>query len=246
VNKDVLLNDPNLPFLILMTQALGELCESLVFVGGCATGLLLTTPRAQAIRATQDVDVVVNVVSTADYHAMEKAVESCGFKHDLSPEAPICRWVLQDVALDLMPSQPGILGFHNRWYPLAVKTATRVTLPNSSEIRLITAPVFVATKFEAFHGRGNNDYLASHDLEDIITVVDGRPELLQEIDQADGELRRYIAAEINALLGDRNFLMALPGHLPGDAASQARLPELIRRMRAIGNMSQEKNKEPTQ
>lgn len=236
MNKNALLNDPNLPFLILMTQALGDLCESLVFVGGCATGLLLTTPRAQAIRATQDVDVVVHVVSIADYHAMEKAVESRGFKHDLSPDAPICRWVLQGVALDLMPSEPGILGFHNRWYPLAVKSATKVTLPNKREIRLITAPVFVATKFEAFHGRGGNDFLASHDLEDIITVIDGRPELLQEIEQADGELRCYIADKIKALLEDHNFLTALPGHLPGDAASQARLPELVRRMREIENL----------
>jgi hypothetical protein len=88
VSKDAHLNDPNLPYLILMTQALGDLCDSLVFVGGCATGLLLTTPRAQAIRPTQDVDVVVHVVSTAGYHAMEKEVESRGFKHDLSPEAP--------------------------------------------------------------------------------------------------------------------------------------------------------------
>lgn len=231
-------DDPNLPILTLIAKSLGTLCDSLVFVGGCATGLLLTTPRAQAIRATQDVDVVVHAVSTADYHAMERAVESRGFKHDLSPEAPICRWVLQGVALDLMPSQPGILGFHNRWYPLAIETATQIKL-SGMDIRLITAPVFVATKFEAFHGRGNNDYLASHDLEDIITVVDGRPELMQEIDQAEGELRRYIAAEFNALLEDRDFLMALAGHLPGDAASQARLPELIHRMRAIGNMRQE-------
>lgn len=232
-------DDPNLPILMLIAKSLGDLCDSLVFVGGCATGLLLTTPRAQAIRATQDVDVVVHALSIADYHAMEKAVESRGFKHDLSPEAPICRWVFKGVALDLMPSQPGILGFHNRWYPMAIETATQTKLPNGMDIQLITAPVFVATKFEAFHGRGNNDYLASHDLEDIISVVDGRPELLQEIDQADGELRRYLAAEIHALLEDRDFLMALAGHLPGDVASQARLPELIRRMRAIGNMSQE-------
>jgi len=231
-------DDPNLPILMLIAKALGDLCDSLVFVGGCATGLLLTTLRAQAIRATQDVDVVVHAISTADYHAMEKAVEARGFKHDLSPEAPICRWVLQGIALDLMPSQPGILGFHNCWYPLAIETAARINLPDGQDIRLITAPVFVATKFEAFHGRGNNDYLASHDLEDIITVIDGRPELLQEIDQADGGLRRYIATEFTTLLEGHDFLMALPGHLPGDAASQARLPELIRRMRAIGNMRQ--------
>lgn len=74
--------------------------------------MLLTAPRAQAIRATQDVDVVVHAISTADYHAMEQAVESRGFKHALSPEAPICRWVLQGVALDPMPSQPGIQVAH--------------------------------------------------------------------------------------------------------------------------------------
>lgn len=42
------------------------------------------------------------------------------------------------------------------------------------------APYFCATKLEAFGGRGKNDYLASHDLEDLITVVDGRPELLED------------------------------------------------------------------
>ena len=229
-------DDPNLLILVPIAQALGDLCESLVFVGGCATGLLLTAQRAQAIRATQDVDVVVRAVSTADYQAMERAIESRGFKHDLSPEAPIYRWVLDGAMLDLMPSEPGILGFHNRWYPLAVKTATRVRLPDGMEIPVITAPLFVATKFEAFHGRGKSDYLASHDLEDLITVIDGRQELIVEIQNTDNELRHYLAAEMNKLLEKSDFQLALPGHFPGDAASQARLPELLRRMRLIAQL----------
>ena len=233
MTESVLMDDPNLAILIPIAQALGDLCESLVLVGGCATGLLLTAQRAQAIRATQDVDVVVHAISIADYHAMERALESRGFKHDLSPEAPICRWVWNGVMLDVMPSEPGILGFHNRWYPLAIKTASRVKLPNGWEIPVITAPLFVATKFEAFHGRGNNDYLASHDLEDLITVIDGRQELIVEIQNSDHELRRYLAAEIKKLLEKSDFQLALPGHFPGDAASQARLPELLRRMRLI-------------
>lgn len=236
MNERGFMDDPNLTILIPIAQALGDLCESLVFVGGCATGLLLTAQRAQAIRATQDVDVVVHALSMVDYHAMERAIESRGFKHDLSPEAPICRWVWNGIALDLMPTEPGILGFHNRWYPIAVKTATRVMLPRGVEIQLITAPVFVATKFEAFHGRGNNDYLASHDLEDLITVIDGRQELIQEIQDSDQEVRHYVVMEMNKLLDDRDFLLALPGHLPGDAASQARLPELMRRVRTIAAM----------
>lgn len=230
------MDDPNLIILMPIVQALGTLCESLVFVGGCATGLLVTAQRAQAIRPTTDVDVVAHAVTLADYHAMERAVEARGFKHDLSDGAPICRWMLNGIVLDLMPSGPGILGFHNRWYPLVVQSAVRVYMPDGKPIQLITAPLFLATKFEAFHGRGRNDFLASHDLEDLITVIDGRQELIDEIRNVDAELRRYIATEINSLLSDSDFMDALPGQLPGDAASQARLPELIRRLRLIARL----------
>ena len=95
----------------------------------------------------------------------------------------------------------------------------------------------MATKFEAFHGRGNSDYLASHDLEDLITVIDGRHELITEIQNSDTELRYYLAAEISKLLSESDFQLALPGHFPGDAASQARLPELLRRMRLIAQLA---------
>ena len=110
---------------------------------------------------------------------MEKAVAARGFKHDSSPDAPICRWVLDGIMLDLMPSEAGILGFHNRWYPLVVKTATRTILSKNTEILLISAQLFLATKFEAFRGRGRNDYLASHGIEDLITVIDGRQKYTQ-------------------------------------------------------------------
>lgn len=191
--------------------------------------------RAQTIRATKDVDVVAKVTTLADYHAVERAVEARGFKHDISPEAPICRWTRDGVILDLMPSE-AVLGFHNRWYPLAVQTAARMTLPGNVSIRLITAPVFIATKLSAFQGRGNNDYLASHDLEDVITVIDGRKELLDEIRNSDSELRKYVGREIGRLLQESEFQLAMPGHLPGDAASQARLPELMRRLHAVAQL----------
>jgi hypothetical protein len=49
-------------------------------------------------------------------------------------------------------------------------------------IKLITAPAFLGTKFEAYSDRGGGDMLASHDLEDIINVLDGRPGLLEEVE----------------------------------------------------------------
>lgn len=229
-------DDPNFQSLQLAAKTLGDLCDSLVFVGGCATGLLVTATRAQPIRATQDVDVVVAVASIREYHAVEKKVLERGFTHDTSPGAPICRWVKQGLKLDLMPSNSQILGFNNRWYPLAIETAEPVDLGSGLSIRLVPPPVFLGTKLEAFNDRGRGDFLASHDLEDVITVVDGRAELLEEAKKAPEELRSYIATEIQRLLANADFLDALPGHLPGDGASQARLPEITRRLRVLAAM----------
>ena len=185
--------------------------DSLVFVGGCATGLLVTSVRAQPIRMTKDVDVVTQAATAQEYHAMEGSLRKLGFANDMTAGAPICRWIYRGMQLDLMPSSMGVLGFHNRWYPYAIESAQPVALPSGLSIRLISAPVFVATKLEAFKGRGDGDYLLSHDLEDITTVVDGRASLLEEIVASPASLRRYLAGEVHALLATNAFLDALPG-----------------------------------
>lgn len=225
--------EQNLAILSYVASAIGALRETLVFVGGCATGLLVTDVRAQPIRATIDVDLVTHVVSRAEYRAVEKQFEALGFVHDMAAEAPICRWRSGEIAVDLMPTDESILGFNNRWYVLAVETAQPLVLPNGLTINLITAPAFIATKLEAFKGRGNNDYLASHDMEDIVTVVDGRATLLDEIRGGDPALREYLVAEFSALLTNPRFVESLSGHLPGDSGSQQRLPRMRARLRAL-------------
>ncbi len=135
--------------------------------------------------------------------------------------------------LDVMPTDEDVLGFGNRWYDMAVRTAETVQLPSGQSIRLIAPPVFLATKLEAFHGRGGGDFLASHDLEDIAVVIDGRPELVNEVAICETVLRKYLADEIGSLLGNAAFLEALSGHLPADETSQARLPIIRERLRLI-------------
>lgn len=140
-----------------------------------------------------------------------------------------------------MPTVQDILGFANRWYPLAVETAKTVMLQSGLSIRLISAPVFIATKLEAFNDRGHSadgqpDYLGSHDLEDIITVVDRRPELLTECTDSSSALREYLAQSFGRLLADPDFNTTLAGHLPGDASSQGRLQRLRDALRALANL----------
>lgn len=218
----------------MVAERLGEvLREQMVFVGGAIAGLLITDPAMPAIRPTDDVDLLCQAAVLADYHAVENQLRDRGFAQDMRPDAPICRWRVGALAVDLMPTLDSILGFSNRWYPLGMDTANRVTLPSGQSIRLISAPVFLATKLEAFAGRGHGDYLFSHDMGDLLAVIDGRDAVLDECRESPSGLRSYLAQKIQQLVSDGAFLDAIPGHLSPDSASQERASDLVDRLRLI-------------
>jgi hypothetical protein len=225
--------NPNIEIMELAVTRLGRLADEMVFLGGCATGLLITDPLAPPIRATNDVDVICEVASLLDYQRLSKRLRAMGLREDHEPDAPICRWRAQDMVLDVMPTNPEILGFGNPWYQPAFAAAGQATLPSGKAVRMVSAPYFLATKLAAFDGRGHGDYVASHDLEDIVAVLDGRPEVVEEIRQCEPKLREHLVSRFVALLKEPRFLDALPGHMPGDEASQARVPVITERIKAI-------------
>ena len=134
-----------------------------------------------------------------------------------------------------MPTEAEILGFANRWYAAALRTAEWIDI-GSARVRLITAPYFLATKLEAFYGRGKGDYLGSRDIEDIIALVDGRVELVEDIRRADYDLQSYLAHQFTALLCDTSFADSIPGHLLPDEASQQRRGLIMNRLQEIATM----------
>jgi hypothetical protein len=103
--------NPNIEILAIAVERLGKLIDDVVFPGGCATGLLLTDQAAPSIRATRDVDVMVEVASLAGYHSFNEKLRRRGFKEGSSPAAPICRWQSERIILDVMPTDPELLGF---------------------------------------------------------------------------------------------------------------------------------------
>lgn len=222
-------DDPNLPYLRQIADALGSLREQVVFVGGAVAGLLVTDPLAENVRATRDVDAVVNA-SRAMFHQIEQAVAQRGFARDVQSDV-ICRWIHKDsgVLFDLMPVQPEVLGFSNRWYPFAVETAEPVELSPGVVIRLVSAVAFVATKLEAFAGRGEGDFLTSHDLEDVLNIVDGREELANEMAAAPAELKQAISLAFQQLISNPDFANALPGLI----AEPERASLILQRLRAM-------------
>jgi hypothetical protein len=47
--------DPNVALIEIAAETLGELLDRVVFIGGCAVGLMITDAARPAVRATQDV-----------------------------------------------------------------------------------------------------------------------------------------------------------------------------------------------
>ncbi|AMV07419.1 hypothetical protein [Xanthomonas citri] len=221
-------DDPNLPHLLVIADALGELCDQVVFLGGAVVGLLVSDPLAESVRATYDVDAVANL-DWARFRGIEARVESQGFAREMR-SGVVCRWVHQasGVLFDLMPVDAGVLGFSNRWYAHAVETAQVVALSDRLSIRLVTATAFVATKLEAFVTRGNSDFLSSHDLEDVLNVVDGRAELVEELAVEHADLRQWVADVFAGLVDNPAFVNALPGMV----AEPERASIVLQRLRA--------------
>lgn len=230
-NKDI-----NIRMIIHVAKRLGDLKDKVVFVGGCATGLFITDPAMPEVRATQDVDVIVDVASRVEYYKLEEALRNRGFIQDMSENAPVCRWLIDAIKVDIMPTQEDILGFSNRWYLPAIKNADHVELEKKLTIQLVTPTYFLATKIEAFKGRGNGDYMASHDMEDIIMVLDGRPEIVSEIRNSSDDLKIFLSGMFRTLLTNGEFLDAILGYLPPDRASQARLPRLMKCLEEISKV----------
>ena len=226
------LQNPNADLLLSAVQKLVPLLDRIVFVGGCAAGLLITDPGAAPVRPTVDVYAIVEIASYAELVALEVLLRQLGFDQPHVECAPLCRWIQGDLILDLMPTDSSILGFTNRWYSQALENAETVEV-GEHKIRLISASYFLATKLEAFHGRGQFDYRMSRDIEDIVTVLDGRQEIVAEVQRSTASLRQYLEDEFSGLLSERDFLEALPGHLLPDAVSQQRIRIILDRVRQI-------------
>jgi hypothetical protein len=122
--------NPNIDILKLAVDRLGGLADEMVFLGGCATGLLITDPAAPPIRTTQDVDAIVHVVSRAEYYQLAEKLRGKRFNEDSSDGAPICRWLTDNVVLDVMPTDADILGFGHEWYLPAIENAELIALPS--------------------------------------------------------------------------------------------------------------------
>jgi hypothetical protein len=224
----------NLGLLNAVARRISPLLDEVVFVGGAASELFMSSPVSGRVRVTRDVDVLCEVASRVEYHRLGERLRAVGFHEDMTPGAPLCRWRSDIGILDLMPTDPEILGFSNPWYEYGIQTAEARQLDGDVSIRVVTATVFVATKLAAYEGRGDGDLLRSHDMEDIINVVAFRPELTSEFVRENPSIRGWVAARVREHLIENPLgESAIAGNLPDARLSPSLIEVTVDRLRSI-------------
>lgn len=217
----------------LVARALGDLCDQVVFVGGAVAALYSSDGVAVDVRITKDVDCIIEVATVGGYYDLTVALRGRGFKEDDTPGAPRCRFRLGLLVVDVMPTDESVLGFSNRWFPEALRTAEERTLEDM-RIRVARPLYFVATKLVAFADRGEGDYFASHDLEDVVSVLDALGPLRGDIVSGTEPVHAFIRDELRAHHAKDAFRDSILGHLSGDDRRSNRLLDWMDSVSARG------------
>lgn len=191
------MSDNSVDMLMAVARVLNRLPQPVVYTGGATISLYLDALSARDMRPTDDVDCVVEVTSQRQYYQLSTTLRELGLSEDTSPGAPLCRWLCEGIKLDVMPVDPQVLGFGNRWYQRGVSDAIDFILPDGSEIKIFALAYLLASKIEAFGSRGRNQFYFSKDFEDIITLFNGCPNLIAEIAASEVEVRTFITAWVN-------------------------------------------------
>lgn len=200
----------NIELIFAVASKLGELLPRVVFCGGAVTGLLITDDAAPDVSSTKDVDAIVEAASLGQYGVAQESLRKLGFKHDMSKDAPACRFLIDGIMVDLMPTDGSNFGWATTFYPAAVNTAIEHRLTIAGEellVKVISAPMFIATKLEAFSDRGKGDYGGSKDMADIIAIVEGRAELESEVrEMVETLAKKYVCESFAKIATDPAFL----------------------------------------
>ncbi|UST91413.1 hypothetical protein [Pseudomonas siliginis] len=226
--------DHNYELIEFVAEGLGEaFLAEVAFVGGCTTAMLITdTAVLDDIRFTDDVDLVIELAGISAWNQLTERLAAKGFKITGEDEVN-CRFRFNDVVVDVMPSDPAVLGYANRWFVEGLARADKFTLPSGTAIQIFQPAYFLATKLEAFAGRGNGDPYHK-DVEDMIILIDGRPELLEEVRQTDKDLKAFITERIHKLmaLDGVGYVIESSGSVQ---ANPGRGQIIHRRMKALAN-----------
>lgn len=190
--------------------ALKDLKDQMVFVGGAVVSLYTDDDAADEIRPTADIDMTLNMVNLSNWSDIQEKLASLGFYPDPFGHA-ICSYKYKDIPVDIMPAENGPLGPTNKWFKLGFNNLCTVKTKDV-EIKILPAPCYLATKFEAFNNRGK-DYRTSHDFEDIIYIIDNRTSIVDEVKDTNPEIKKYLQSQFLKLVNNISYDEIISAHI---------------------------------
>ncbi len=218
----------NKELISIVAKGLGDLLSKVVFIGGAVTELYAPAEKEiLEVRATEDVDCVIQLLSYAKFTAFEEELRNRKFVND---PAKIMRWNYAGIVVDVMPDDESILGFSNPWYADGIKFAVDYALSDTLNIRLFTLPYFLASKFTALFDRGMSDLRLSKDLEDIVFCFFYCVDIALEIESSDAKLPHFLKESITKLLQNPNIREAIYCTLPGGEVNEENMELIIVRL----------------
>lgn len=200
----------NISVVAEVAAALKELKEDMVFVGGAVISLYTDDPAADEIRPTQDVDLTTSIIKLSHWEKLQRKLSELGFHADPDGHS-ICSYKYKNIPVDIMSTDDGPFGPANKWYKLGLDNLW-IVKANNEEIRILSAPCFLATKFEAFNDRGS-DYRTSHDIEDVIYVIDNRVDIVAELANCKPEIRAFVKEQLQNIVSKGLLKEVLVSHI---------------------------------
>jgi predicted nucleotidyltransferase len=200
----------NIAVVAEVAEALQHIKDQMVFVGGAVVSLYTDDPAADEIRPTQDIDMTLNIVNLSHWEKVQEQLGALGFYPDPFGHS-ICSYKYKDIPVDIMASEEGPLGPANRWYKMGFENLWTAKAKDQ-EIKILSAPCYLATKFEAFNDRGS-DYRTSHDIEDIIYIVDNRVGIVEEIRKDDYRIANFIKEQLQKIINKGMMHEVLMAHI---------------------------------
>jgi hypothetical protein len=223
----------NIAIVAEVAEALKEIKDQMVFVGGAVVSLYTDDPAADEIRPTKDIDLTLNILSLSHWKEVQEKLGKLGFYPDPFGHS-ICSYKYKDISVDIMSTEDGPLGPANRWYKMGFDNLWTAKAKDQ-EIKILSAPCFLATKFEAFSNRGS-DYRTSHDIEDIIYVLDNRIEIVEEIQKDDHRIANFIKEFLQTIIHKAIMQDVLIAHIH-PLMREERLPIVEEKINQILNHS---------
>ena len=189
-----------------IAAAMQELNVRLVYVGGAMAGAYANDPTATEPRTTLDVDCVVDSNSYSEHAAFEKLLRAKHFQNDLDSVPPVlCRWVYNGEIVDVMSMNEQSLSFGNRWYRIGFEHREPYTLPSGQIIYRLPVTYYIATKLEALHSRGGNDWRGAKDFEDIVYVLNYCTDFVEQFAGEKGQVRTFVSDQFALMLKRPNI-----------------------------------------